>query len=99
MNIEECNFIEPLRLAGDLLGMVHIADNNRSQPGRGCMDYRPGFAALKEIGYSGFVSIECWTAEGAAAIEGDPETALPETVAYLREVWGVARILILSLRA
>jgi sugar phosphate isomerase/epimerase len=51
------------------------------------MDYRPGFAALKEIGYAGYISIECWTAEGAAAIEGDPETALPAAVAYLRGVW------------
>ncbi|MBN1147996.1 MAG: sugar phosphate isomerase/epimerase [Anaerolineales bacterium] len=87
MNIEERDFSEPLRLAGDQLGMVHIADNNRTQPGRGCMDYRPGFVALKQIGYVGYISIECWTAQGVAAIEGDPETALPETVGYLREVW------------
>jgi sugar phosphate isomerase/epimerase len=86
MNIEEASFAVPLRLAGDLLGMVHIADNNRLQPGRGCMDYRPGFAALKSIGYSGFISVECWSPQGAL-IAGDPEQALPETVEYLRRVW------------
>lgn len=86
MNIEERNFSEPLRQAGDLLGMIHIADNNRYQPGRGCMDYRPGFAALKAIRYSGYISIECWQGE-RALIDGDPETALPETVDYLRALW------------
>jgi sugar phosphate isomerase/epimerase len=86
MNIEERNFSAPLRLAGDLLGMVHIADNNRLQPGRGCMDYRQGFAVLKAIAYSGYISIECWSPEGAV-IEGDPEAALPETVRYLRSAW------------
>jgi sugar phosphate isomerase/epimerase len=90
MNIEERNFSEPLHLAGDLLGMVHIADNNRLQPGRGCMDYQAGFAALKDIRYAGYISIECWNAQGAAAIDGDPETALPETVSYLRSVWNEA---------
>jgi sugar phosphate isomerase/epimerase len=89
MNIEEASFSTPLRQAGDLLGLVHIADNNRLQPGRGCMDYRPGFAALKAIAYSGYISIECWSPEGAV-IEGDPETALPETVRYLRSVWSSA---------
>jgi sugar phosphate isomerase/epimerase len=87
MNIEEANFSDPLRLAGDLLGMLHIADNNRLQPGRGCLDYRPGFAALKDIHYAGYISIECWQPEGAV-IQGDPEVALPETVRYLRQVWG-----------
>jgi sugar phosphate isomerase/epimerase len=89
MNIEERNFSAPLRLAGGLLGMVHIADNNRLQPGRGCMDYHPGFAALKAIAYSGYISIECWSPEGAV-IEGDPKAALPETVRYLRSAWSSA---------
>jgi hypothetical protein len=42
---------------------------------------------LKAIGYSGYISIECWTAKGEPLIEGDPETALPETVDYLRLTW------------
>jgi sugar phosphate isomerase/epimerase len=86
MNIEEASFSAPIRLAGDLLGMLHIADNNRLQPGRGCMDYRPGFAAMKAISYNGFISIECWSSQGAL-IAGDPEQALPATVEYLRRVW------------
>lgn len=86
MNIEEINFADPFQLAGDLLGMVHIADNNRFQPGKGCLDFRPGFAALKEINYQGYISIECWQPQGAVIL-GDPEQALPETVAFLRQTW------------
>jgi sugar phosphate isomerase/epimerase len=89
MNIEEANFSDPLRYAGSLLGMVHIADNNRAQPGRGCLDFRPGFATLKAIDYPGYISIECWNAQGMAAIQGDPDIALPETVRYLRGIWEV----------
>jgi sugar phosphate isomerase/epimerase len=89
MNIEEVNFSDPLRQAGERLGMLHIADNNRWQPGRGCLDYRPGFAALKAIPYTGYISIECWQPSGAV-IQGDPEQALPETVRYLRQVWAEA---------
>jgi sugar phosphate isomerase/epimerase len=86
MNIEEVNFSDPLRQAGDRLGMLHIADNNRYQPGRGCMDYSPGFTTLKDIHYTGYISIECWQPAGAV-IQGDPEQALPETVRYLRQTW------------
>ena len=38
---------------------VHVADSNRLQPGRGHLDFRPGFRALKEIGYDGPLAIEC----------------------------------------
>jgi sugar phosphate isomerase/epimerase len=86
MNIEERNFYDPIIQAGKHLGMVHIADNNRLQPGRGYLDFKPGFKALKEINYQGFISIECWQQEGAI-IEGDARTALPETVHYLRSLW------------
>ena len=89
MNIEEANFSEPFLQAGEFLGMVHIADNNRLQPGRGCLDYRPGFTALKAIGYDGNISIECWSPAGAV-IAGDPEEALPETVRFLRREWDSA---------
>ncbi len=86
MNIEEADWAEPLTSAGDHLGHVHIADNNRLQPGKGCMDFRPAFAALKEMNYSGFVSIECWSPDGPK-IAGPADEALPATVAFLRNIW------------
>lgn len=86
MNVEESDLPGAFRAAGSLLGHVHIADNNRLQPGRGALVFGPSFAALQEIGYDGYVTIECWLPAGAH-IDGDPETAFPASIRYLREAW------------
>jgi sugar phosphate isomerase/epimerase len=86
MNIEERDMGEPIRSAGPLLGHVHVADNNRLQPGRGHIDWKTFFSALNDIDYPGYVSIECWSPAGPR-IEGDPAQALPETAAFMREIW------------
>jgi sugar phosphate isomerase/epimerase len=86
MNIEERHLGDPLRQAGDLLGHVHIADNNRLQPGKGCLDLVTPFTALAAIGYDGYVSIECFSPAGPT-IEGDPDIALPESARYMRDIW------------
>ena len=91
MNIEEDDLAQPIRDAGPLLGHVHIADNNRLQPGRGCLPFEPPFAALQETGYAGYLSIECFTLAGPR-IAGDPEVSLPETVRFLRERWANAAV-------
>jgi sugar phosphate isomerase/epimerase len=82
MNIEESDIAEAFYGASAHLGHIHIADNTRFQPGRGCMNFAPSFKALADMGYQGFISIECWTPRGAV-IAGDPEIALPETVRFL----------------
>jgi sugar phosphate isomerase/epimerase len=86
MNIEEANMAEPIVAAGTLLGHVHISDNNRLQPGAGCLDFQTPFAALKRINYAGYVSIECSGLGGPKADQG-PEAMLRETVRFLREQW------------
>jgi sugar phosphate isomerase/epimerase len=86
MNIEESNMADPITNAGTSLGHVHIADNNRFQPGAGFMDLQPPFAALKSIGYNGFVTIEC-SALGGPLLSQGPDAMLTETVRYLREQW------------
>lgn len=80
MNIEEADIAASIRAAGKHIGHVHVADSNRLQPGLGHLDFRPGFAALKEVGYDGFLGIEC-------RVQGDKETALPISMALLREWW------------
>jgi len=87
MNIEESSLSAPILAAGGSLGHVHIADNNRLQPGAGCLDFRPAFAALRQITYAGYVSIECSALGGPLAGQG-PEAMLRETVRFLREQWG-----------
>lgn len=46
--------------AGDLLANVHIAEKEeRAYPGNRCTDFTPYFRAMKKIGYSGGIMMEC----------------------------------------
>lgn len=58
MNIEDKNPADVLRLAGPLIGHMHVADSNRRAPGMGHINYDEVLKALKEIGYDGYVSVE-----------------------------------------
>jgi sugar phosphate isomerase/epimerase len=83
MNIEEADIAASILAAGKQIVYVHVADSNRLQPGLGHLDFGPGFAALKEVGYDGFLGIEC-------RVEGAKEKALPISMALLREWWEAA---------
>lgn len=86
MNIEEADMAQPIRDAGSWLGHVHTADNNRLEPGAGCLDPGPTFATLREIGYDGYVSVECFS-PGGAVLSGPNAIVLPKSVAWMRERW------------
>lgn len=58
MNIEEDNIADALRLTGDKLYYVHIADSNRKAPGYGHIDFTEVAKALKDINYDGVLSME-----------------------------------------
>lgn len=58
MNLEEADIAAALRLAGPRLGHVHFADSNRRAIGLGHTDIAPIAAALKDVGYTGYVSAE-----------------------------------------
>jgi sugar phosphate isomerase/epimerase len=58
MNIEEPDLGQSLRKADDLVGHVHFADSNRRAIGLGHLDLRPVMAALRGIGYVGYLSAE-----------------------------------------
>ncbi len=77
MNIEEPRIEESILQARDYIGHVHLADSHRFQPGDGHLDFAPGLAALKEIGYDGYLAFEC-------RVRGKPEEAYPESVRYIR---------------
>jgi len=57
-NIEDVDMIEAIRTCGGRLSHVHLADSNRRLPGEGHVDFARIIAALREIGYDGFVSLE-----------------------------------------
>jgi sugar phosphate isomerase/epimerase len=58
MNLEERSIADALSEAGPLVGYIHWADSNRQAMGFGHTDAAPIIAALRAIGYSGYVSAE-----------------------------------------
>ena len=73
MNLEESDFAEAIRESKGKLGYFHIADNQRWYPGSGQLDFMPILEALEDIGYDGYITVECFprgngadTAEKAA---------------------------------
>ena len=77
MNIEETDTPAALRKVGKLCRHVHLADNTRLEPGTGTIDFRAAFAALEQIGFDGYMALEC-------GLSGSAETALENAAAYLR---------------
>ncbi len=58
MNIEDANIGESLRMAGPLIGHMHVPDSNRDAPGMGHIDYHEVMRALRDVGYDGYLSSE-----------------------------------------
>jgi sugar phosphate isomerase/epimerase len=81
MNIEEIDLGQAIQDTADYLGYVHLADSNRYQPGAGHLDFRPGLAALKQIEYQGFMTLEC------RIMGADKGQALVESARYIRDLW------------
>ena len=59
----------------------HANDKNLKGPGFGDVDFQPIAAALKEVGYDGFVSVEVFKFE-----EG-PEAIATRSLKYMKKVW------------
>ena len=78
MSIEERDIAAALRAVGPTVGHVHFADSNRRAPGFGHTDFAPIAAALRDIGYDGYVSAEVlpWP---------DAEAAAAQTMAAFRQ--------------
>lgn len=97
MNIEEKDPPAALRAAGSTLVHYHVSDNDRGVPGSGRYNFPADAAALRDIGYSGWVVAEMFVMAGNPAskdlniwrdIEPDPTEAARQTLRYLREVFG-----------
>jgi len=59
MNIEEADVPDALRTPGRHVGHVHFADSNRRPASCGHTDFSAVAAALRDIGYDGYLSAEC----------------------------------------
>jgi sugar phosphate isomerase/epimerase len=81
MNIEEDDLGEAIRQSDGHLAHIHLADSNRLQPGAGHTDFAGAFAALRSIGFDGYMAMEC-------GIRGEPREVFPEIVKRLRSWMG-----------
>ncbi len=78
MNIEEADTAAALREAGAAVGHVHFADSNRRAIGLGQTQVAPIIAALREIGYRGYLSAEVFPLPNA-------DVAAAQTIKAFRE--------------
>jgi D-psicose/D-tagatose/L-ribulose 3-epimerase len=59
MNIEETDVAAALDGVAPYLRHFHLADNNRSAPGMGHLDFSRLLSTLQRVGYSGPLTMEC----------------------------------------
>lgn len=84
MQLEERDIGATLRECGKYTVYVHLADGKaRTEPGSLPFDYRPGFRALKDWGFSGWLNMECRATD-------NPEAALARALAYIKKQWAEA---------
>lgn len=79
MSTEPTPIPDLIRSHRQVLAHFHANDVNRQAPGFGEVDFRPILAALGEIGYQGFVSVEPF------AFPLDAPTIARRALTYLRE--------------
>lgn len=95
-NIEENDVGGAIRRNADLLGYVHLAENNRGLPGSGAFDFPALFRALSEIGFDGGVTVETFSSSvlspGTVGAIGlwrkpwdDAEAAARRSLAFMKE--------------
>jgi sugar phosphate isomerase/epimerase len=79
MNIEEVNIAASMRRAGSALGYIHLVDSNRCGPGQGHLPFGEVLSALIEVGYDGYLSLECLP-------KPDAERAIKNSLSYIKEL-------------
>ena len=89
MNIEEKDIYRAVKLAGEHLLHLHVAENDRGIPGSGSMRWTDLFKALAEIRYDGFVATESFVEPSRStwtwrALVPDADTLVREGVQFLR---------------
>jgi sugar phosphate isomerase/epimerase len=79
MNIEEVDLAASIRRAGNSLGYVHLVDSNRCGPGQGHLPFGEVLNALLDVGYDGYLSLECLP-------KPDPQRAIKNSLSYIKKL-------------
>ena len=86
MALEEKNLKESILYCKNKpLGYVHYSDNNRYYPGGGALDFKALTHALLDIGYTGYITIECLPYPNA-------EESARRGLSYLRDIENIVAI-------
>ena len=98
-NIEEKNIAEAIKTSGARINHVHISANDRATPGEDHVAWAETFAALKSIGYDGWLTIESFGSRlpelaGATCIwrkmAPSEEHVAREGCRFVRDAWARA---------
>lgn len=79
MNIEDVSIEESIHQAAGRIGHVHLVDSNRRSAGLGHLDFRSVMAALRKVGYDGFLSSE-------AVPLPDPLTSARQAASFMSQL-------------
>jgi sugar phosphate isomerase/epimerase len=79
MNIEEDDPADSVRTAAAFIGHVQVSDSNRFQPGAGHLDWKGVLGTLDDVGYDGYLAVEC-------RLRGEAVEAVASIPPFLRKV-------------
>lgn len=77
MSIEESDIGAAIRRTGDRIHHVQLGDSNRMEPGAGHYDWDETLTALEDIGYDGWLAMEC-------TLSGPAREVLPRVSTLLK---------------
>jgi len=73
------DIVAELRQLGDLVGMIHAKDTDRQNLGGGKVDFDGVDAAIRDIGYDGYIVLETPTGD-------DPNAANAQNLAFIKKL-------------
>jgi sugar phosphate isomerase/epimerase len=82
MSVETSPTPDVIRANREFLRHFHANDPNKRGPGFGSTDFKPIFQALRDVNYTGWVSVEVFD------YSPDPDTIARESMRYMRECAG-----------
>ncbi|MCI0701195.1 MAG: sugar phosphate isomerase/epimerase [Planctomycetia bacterium] len=85
MSAESSPTPDVIRANREYLHHFHANDPNRRGPGFGNTDFKPIFQALKDVNYTGWVSVEVFD------YSPDPDTIARDSIRYMKECESAAR--------